>query len=141
MLGMYDILGSLGARVDVATNSFPSGKKRKTQASSGPNDPNCPYQMAGPRPENVDEENTCALHIGERLSKLEQLFDKFVCRKPSSAGESLDLSRSPTLVDSNEKISKFVGLPEFSSDTQSISSIGDGIVSCLLATPSSIFEY
>ncbi|PSN73733.1 hypothetical protein BS50DRAFT_569220 [Corynespora cassiicola Philippines] len=106
-------------------------KKRKTQASSGPNDPNCPYQMAGPRPENVDEENTCALHIGERLSKLEQLFDKFVCRKPSSAGESLDLSRSPTLVDSNEKISQFVGLPEFSSDTQSISSIGDGIVSCL----------
>jgi hypothetical protein len=84
---------------------------------------------------NSTEEHVCPIHIGERLSKLEQLFDRFVCRKQShvpTPEASPAPPRSPTLVgDSTEKQSKYMfGLPELSSDTQSISSIGEGIVSC-----------
>lgn len=80
---------------------------------------------------NLEEENPCPLHIGERLSKLELLFEKFVCRKSSSATPTPDLSRSPTLSESTEKPSKVVFglLPEIPTDAQSISSIGEGIVS------------
>ncbi|KAF2830822.1 hypothetical protein CC86DRAFT_284227 [Ophiobolus disseminans] len=71
--------------------------------------------------------NACPLHIGERLSKLEQLFEKFVCRKTSTPGLSSDVSRNRTLARSSDKGSDF-GLPEISSDAQSISSLGDGIL-------------
>ncbi|KAF2706262.1 hypothetical protein K504DRAFT_459560 [Pleomassaria siparia CBS 279.74] len=67
----------------------------------------------------------CAAHLGERFNKLEQLFEKFVCRKPTSL--DLYVSRSPTLVDT-EKPKVIFDLPEFESDTQSISSIGHGIL-------------
>jgi hypothetical protein len=77
--------------------------------------------------ERIAQENPCQLHIGERLGKLEQLFERFVCRK-NSAVESLESPRSPTLVDSSDTQSK-LSLPMFSSDAQSVSSIGDGIVS------------
>jgi hypothetical protein len=80
-------------------------------------------------PDRAEQNNTCSLHIGERLCKLEQLFDKFVCRKSSMANLSGDSLHSPTLVGSSDKESSF-GLPKIPSDAQSISSIGDGIVSC-----------
>jgi hypothetical protein len=79
-------------------------------------------------PEKVDQSNTCSLHIGERLCKLEQLFDRFVCRKNSLANLSADVPHSPTLVNSSDRESSS-GLPKSPSDEQSISSIGDGIVS------------
>jgi hypothetical protein len=73
-------------------------------------------------------DHSCSGQLGERFNKLEQLFEKFVCRKPATAASYSDVSRSPTLVDTEKP--KFVfGLPEFDSDTQSISSIGHGIVS------------
>jgi hypothetical protein len=67
------------------------------------------------------------MHIGERLCKLEQLFERFVCRKNSTAGLSSEVPRSPTLIGSSDKESN-IGLPNLPSDAQSISSIGDGIV-------------
>lgn len=79
-------------------------------------------------PGRVDQSNTCSLHIGERLCKLEQLFERFVCRKNSTAGLSSDVARSPTLVGSSDKESTF-GVPKLPSDAQSTSSLGDGIVS------------
>ncbi|KAF2468537.1 uncharacterized protein BDR25DRAFT_265269 [Lindgomyces ingoldianus] len=85
--------------------------------------------------EYLDDENPpCPLHLGERLGKLEQLFEKFVCRKFSSSAASSEAPRSPTLVeDMTERQSKFVyGLPEISSDTQSISSIGENILASQL---------
>jgi hypothetical protein len=76
------------------------------------------------------EDNACPIHIGERLGKLEQLFEKFVCRKFSSASASSDKQRSSTpSASSDEKMFKFLDLPEISSDAQSISTIGEGIVS------------
>jgi hypothetical protein len=75
-------------------------------------------------PDRPEQSNTCSLHIGERLCKLEQLFDKFVCRKNSMANMSGDMLHSPTLVGSSE-----LSLPKSPSDVQSISSIGEGIVS------------
>ncbi|KAF1931410.1 uncharacterized protein M421DRAFT_57013 [Didymella exigua CBS 183.55] len=77
--------------------------------------------------ERVAQENPCQLHIGERLGKLEQLFERFVCRKNSTV-EPSETRRSPALVESSETQSK-LSLPTFSSDAQSVSSIGDGIVS------------
>ncbi|KAL5114177.1 hypothetical protein ACEQ8H_007925 [Pleosporales sp. CAS-2024a] len=73
--------------------------------------------------------NTCSLHIGERLCKLEQLFDRFVCRKNSLANLAAEAPPpSPTLADSSDKES-FPGLATSPSDLlQSTSSIGDGIL-------------
>ncbi|KAF3050356.1 hypothetical protein E8E11_008114 [Didymella keratinophila] len=76
--------------------------------------------------ERIAQENPSQLHIGERLGKLEQLFERFVCRK-NSAVEPSESPRSPTLVDSSDTQSK-LSLPMFSSDAQSVSSIGDGIL-------------
>ncbi|KAF2626235.1 hypothetical protein BU25DRAFT_395715 [Macroventuria anomochaeta] len=77
-------------------------------------------------PDRVVQENPCQLHIGERLGKLEQLFERFVCRKNSAVHPS-ETPRSPTLVDSSDTQSK-LSLPMLSSDAQSVSSIGDGIL-------------
>lgn len=76
----------------------------------------------------MSQESSCQIHIGERLGKIEQLFERFVCRKTPTF-EPPESSRSPTLVDSSDTQSK-LSLPVLSSDTQSISSIGEGIV-CL----------
>lgn len=77
-------------------------------------------------PDRVVQENPCQLHVGERLGKLEQLFERFVCRKNSAIDPS-ETSRSPTLAGTSDTQSK-LSLPMFSSDAQSVSSIGDGIV-------------
>lgn len=83
--------------------------------------------MNNPGPDRVASGDPCPLHIGERVGKLEQFFERFVCRK-SSAVDLAGVPHSPTLVDSSDAQSK-LSLPTFSSDAQSISSIGDGIVS------------
>ncbi|ORY04136.1 hypothetical protein BCR34DRAFT_591337 [Clohesyomyces aquaticus] len=81
-----------------------------------------------------DEVSPCPVHFGDRLVKLEQLFEKFVCRKFASSSAGSDV-RSPSLPDSTlEKSRGFVGgLPEISSDTQSITSIGEGILATQLS--------
>ncbi|KAF1940291.1 hypothetical protein EJ02DRAFT_467453 [Clathrospora elynae] len=80
-------------------------------------------------PDLVDEDNTCSRHIGERLCKLEQLFERFVCRKNPTPDTSAGVPRSPTLTVSgfSEKESKSSPW-RLSSDAQSMSSIGDGIL-------------
>lgn len=60
------------------------------------------------------------------MGKIEQLIERFVCRKNPTI-EPTESSRSPTLVDSSDTQSK-LSLPVISSDAQSISSIGEGIV-------------
>ncbi|KAH8730793.1 hypothetical protein GQ44DRAFT_699863 [Phaeosphaeriaceae sp. PMI808] len=77
--------------------------------------------------DRVDQSTICSLHIGERLCKLEQLFERFVCRKnpvPTSPAEVLS---SPTLVGSSDKESTF-GASKIASDARSMSSIGEGIL-------------
>jgi hypothetical protein len=78
-------------------------------------------------PDRVDQNNTCAVHIGERLCKLEQLFERFVCRKTSIVGLPTEVPGSPTLVGSSDKESNN-GIPKIPGDAQSVSTIGDGIV-------------
>jgi len=78
-------------------------------------------------PEKADQNDTCSRHIGERLCKLEQLFEKFVCRKSSLANLAAEVPNSPTLVESSDKESP-PGLPKLPFDAQSISSLGDGIL-------------
>jgi hypothetical protein len=104
------------------------GKKRKIHGSSSQTDISIYSSMSTPTgTERIVQGNPCQLHIGERLGKLEQLFERFVCRK-NSAVEPPETPRSPTLMDSSDTQSK-LSLPTFSSDAQSVSSIGDGIVS------------
>lgn len=104
------------------------GKKRKIHGNSSQTDISIYSSMSTPTgTERSAQEHPCQLHIGERLGKLEQLFERFVCRK-NSAIEPSESARSPTLVDSSDTQSK-LSVPMFSSDAQSISSIGDGIVS------------
>ncbi|KAF2193370.1 hypothetical protein K469DRAFT_651726 [Zopfia rhizophila CBS 207.26] len=78
---------------------------------------------------NVEEE-PCPIHIGERLSKLELLFEKFVCRKLSNVGATQEVPQNPTLIEGTEEkqMKCTFGLPEITSDAQSISSIGDSIL-------------
>jgi hypothetical protein len=95
---------------------------------SGPSSAADVSSVGSSAPDRSEQSNTCSLHIGERLCKLEQLFDKFVCRKSSVANVSGDAMHSPTLVGSSDEKSGF-SPPKSPSDEQSISSIGDGIVS------------
>ncbi|KAL6712246.1 hypothetical protein ACN47E_000123 [Coniothyrium glycines] len=76
-----------------------------------------------------DQDGTCSKHVAERLTKLEQLFERFVCRKFTGDGASFDASRSPTLTTSidSEKDTRPMSPPS-SSQRQSMSPIGDGIL-------------
>jgi hypothetical protein len=80
-----------------------------------------------------EEDQPCAHHIGERLSKLEQLFERFVCRKTSIVDTASDVPPSPTLVASSSEKTDF-SLPTLPVDEQSVMSIGDGIVSLFFHT-------
>ncbi len=106
-----------------------AGKKQKTHRSSSQTDASSVRSsLNSSGPDRVDDYSTCQVHIGERLCKLEQLFERFVCRKSSNIGASSELARSPTLVDQGESEPKF-GSSTVSNDVRSISSIGEGIVS------------
>ncbi|EUC34211.1 hypothetical protein COCCADRAFT_25600 [Bipolaris zeicola 26-R-13] len=104
-------------------------KKRKVHANVGqtsmPSLVSLDQSIAG----SADEENTtCSVHMAERLSKLEQLFERFVCRKGSTNSTPSGLQSPPlTASGSSEKISKWCRLG-LSSDVRSESSIGDGIL-------------
>jgi len=80
-------------------------------------------------PDRAEEQSTCSMHIAERLCKLEQVFERFVCRKGSVIGTSTAVPRSPTLTSlwSSAKDSK-IDVKEVSSDTPSTSYLGDGIL-------------
>lgn len=126
---MYEMIQMIRGELAMLINF--SGKKRKI--STDPSTTETPTNSSVPGVPDRDEDNTCSIHIGERLAKLEQLFERFVCRKNSVAGTS-DTVRSPTLVGSNEKLPKF-GSSDAASDTQSISTIGEGIVSISQNSP------
>ncbi|USP81608.1 hypothetical protein yc1106_08882 [Curvularia clavata] len=76
-----------------------------------------------------EEEHTCSVHMAERLSKLEQLFERFVCRKNSTSCASNGMPQSPPLTapGSHERTSKWCK-SESMSDTPNATSIGDGIL-------------
>ncbi|KAI4944121.1 hypothetical protein J4E91_008976 [Alternaria rosae] len=79
--------------------------------------------------DRVDDGNPCSNHIQERLCKLEQLFERFVCRKNATAGAATTVPHSPALTasGSSEKDIK----PDVSgqrSDAYSTSSLADGIL-------------
>lgn len=80
------------------------------------------------RLEQASRSSACAKQIGERLYRLEELFEKFVCRKTPIISTSPEAPRSPTLTASeqSEKGPK-VGPTAVSSDTQSMCWRGDGI--------------
>ncbi|CAI6318957.1 unnamed protein product [Periconia digitata] len=100
-------------------------KKRKIHG----NPPESDSASAGLDQGNTDHvDNVCQLHIGERLGKLEQLFEKFVCRKPVSYDVLSDDTRSSNSTLVNEKKTHLGYLPQIATDAQSISSIGDGIL-------------
>ncbi|KAL5406589.1 hypothetical protein PMIN04_011995 [Paraphaeosphaeria minitans] len=106
-------------------------KKRKLQSACEKSEPSTPLAV-----DALDvfapggEDHACQLHIGERLGKLEQLFEKFVCRKApnvtSNIASSQDSSRTAVSTQSDEKPFKFTGLPPLpKSDGQSLA---DGIL-------------
>ena len=103
-----------------------AGKRRKTQAAPSQSFITCPITSSQNQP-CKEEDQPCAHHIGERLSKLEQLFERFVCRKTPFVDTASDVPPSPTLVASSEKTD--FSLPAIPVDDQSVMSIGDGIVS------------
>lgn len=106
-------------------------KKRKTLADSaidGFNNSSTTLHSDGSNREG--EEGVCARHLGERLCKLEQFFEKFVCRKFPNSTASAEKQRNPTpsSVASDETPFKFTGLPDIPSAAKNISTIGDGIL-------------
>ncbi|KAF2001938.1 hypothetical protein P154DRAFT_432092 [Amniculicola lignicola CBS 123094] len=125
--------------MDTSNDESPSGKKRpckgfracweckrpKMQNSSPNTDASSATSVAA---ESTDDQKPCSAHIGEQLSKLEHLFEKYVCRKFTPAGPVQQLSRSSTLVDAPEKpTAYFLGLPDINFDARSIPSIGSKI--------------
>ncbi|KAJ4983927.1 C6 zinc finger domain-containing protein [Stagonosporopsis vannaccii] len=102
-------------------------KKRKIHGSSSQTDISIYSSMSTPTgTDRMVQQTTCQMHMGERLGKLEQLFERFVCRKNASVVTS-EAPRSPTLVDFSDTQSKD-SAPMFSSDVQSVSSLGEGIL-------------
>lgn len=72
--------------------------------------------------------STGAKHFGERLCKLEEVFEKFVCRNNPIFGTSLEAPQSPSLTSSEQgdKEVKF-GVPTAASDSHSTCSTGDKV--------------
>lgn len=107
------------------------GKKRKVHVHVGQASMPPLVSMDQSHSGSADEENTCSIHMAERLSKLERLFERFVCRKSSTDSTPSGLQSPPlTASGPSEKISKWCRLG-VSSDARSESLIGDGIVSSL----------
>ena len=113
--------------------NLPIGKKRKVlgnvvQTSMSPR---TSFDQSTAVPE-AEEDSTCSVHMAERLSKLEQLFERFVCRKNSTNCAALGTPPTPSspVSGSRERISKWCK-SDAMSDVRSVTSIGDGIVSSL----------
>ncbi|KAF2749539.1 hypothetical protein M011DRAFT_484951 [Sporormia fimetaria CBS 119925] len=78
----------------------------------------------------MEKQSHCPVHFSERRRKIEQLFERFVCRKSTNT-PAVDPPRSPTLVDStSERQAKwgFDLLPKISTESHDISTISQGIV-------------
>ncbi|EUC43737.1 hypothetical protein COCMIDRAFT_27799 [Bipolaris oryzae ATCC 44560] len=102
-------------------------KKRKVHVHVGQTSMPSLVSLDQSLPGSADEESTCSVHMAERLSKLEQLFERFVCRKSSTNGTPSGLQSPPlTASGSSEKINRWCRLG-LSNDVRSESSIGDGI--------------
>jgi hypothetical protein len=107
--------GRLGCR---RCTNLRIGKRRKVHGGSRTSSTSL-YSFGS---DLIDQENPSSKQISERIRKLEQLFEKFVCRKSSVTGAFA------TARGRNKNERKF-DLPVLASDKQSISSIGDRIVS------------
>jgi hypothetical protein len=107
-----------------------TGKKRKVHGNASQTDLSSYAIMDNTGSDRVDEANPCSKHIQERLCKLEQLFERFVCRKNATAGPATTVPQSPALTASgtSEKETR-PDMPGHRSDAYSTSSLGDGIVS------------
>lgn len=101
------------------------GKKRKLHGNAAQAIISC-----STKPDAVEEASTCSTHMAERLSKLEQLFERFVCRKsPTSGGPILSPQSPPLTVSGSSDRHHKRPRTGSSDDLTSLSSIGDGIVS------------
>jgi len=106
------------------------GKKRKVHGYGIQTNTNSQANPDSLGPDQVEAQSTCSKHISERLCKLEQLFEKVVCRKGSFIGTSIAIPQSPTFTslcsgakESKDSVLKVV------TNGQSVSSLGSGIVS------------
>ena len=107
-----------------------TGKKPKIHGNESQTTLSSYAIMDNGGPDRIDEGNPCSKHIQDRLCKLEQLFERFVCRKNATTGAATTAPHSPTLTasGSSEKETKR-DVPGHRSDAYSTSSLGDGIVS------------
>ncbi|KAE8838353.1 hypothetical protein HRS9139_02736 [Pyrenophora teres f. teres] len=102
-------------------------KKRKVHGHGMQTNANSQANTESLVPDRAEEQSTCSKHIAERLYKIEQVFERFVCRKSSVIGTSTAVPQSPTLTSlcSSAKESK-VSVQGISSDAQNARSLGDG---------------
>lgn len=116
----------------LGTDLILAGKKRKLQGTCEKTESSTTLAVGALDDFAPDgEDDACQIHIGERLGKLEQLFDKFVCRKSSKLtldiASSQDSSQTAVSRQSDEKPFKFTGLPHLPKSNGQ--SLADGIVS------------
>jgi hypothetical protein len=105
------------------------GKRRKVRDGSRKTVRSSSASLYSFGSNRIDQESSDSEHISERLRKIEQLFEKFVCRKSSVTG-AFATARSPIpTAYGRSKNEREFALPVLPSNTQSISSIGDGSVS------------
>ncbi|KAI4607451.1 hypothetical protein J4E80_009564 [Alternaria sp. BMP 0032] len=104
-------------------------KKRKVHGNASQTTLNSSAIMDNTGSDRIDDGNPCSNHIQERLCKLEQLFERFVCRKNATAGAATTVPHSPALTasGSTEKDIK-PDVSEQRSDAYSTSSLADGIL-------------
>lgn len=106
-----------------------TGKKRRLcdDATQPDNSSQASHDTYGP--DQAERDSACSRHVAERLSKLEQLFERFVCRKSTIEVAPTNALPSPVPLASvtNEKDMKPLSPPS-SVDIRSMSSVGDGIV-------------
>jgi hypothetical protein len=116
---------SLDAVFGQDRSNFCKGKRRKIDGSMVDGDV---QSLGGATLASVEDDSPCTTHIRERLSKLEQLFERFVCRKLSNPDVSPDVQARPTRLE-KEKLKQFdFGLPSIASDPQSLSPFSEGKV-------------
>ncbi|KAF2130569.1 hypothetical protein P153DRAFT_356307 [Dothidotthia symphoricarpi CBS 119687] len=100
-------------------------KRRNVQKGSSKTSISPHSSVDSLEPERADQTNACSLHIGERLNKLENFFEKFAGRKSFAIATPSDSPSNPMSGECSKKQSG-QGLPEIAKDVRSISSFGDG---------------
>ncbi|KAL1801363.1 hypothetical protein ACET3X_001705 [Alternaria dauci] len=104
-------------------------KKPKVHVDVSPMTMSPRASMDNARPDRVDEVTPCSKHIQDRLCKLEQLFERFVCRKNATTAAVSVAPQSPILTasGSSEEESK-PDMSGYRSDAFSVVSLGDRIL-------------